>query len=511
MTAKDKVQRATAGVAFDGLYKYLIKNPQENLVKLVDKVESFAGGTFPERMMKAFREGAQDPNNVWTQLAMRVLRDVDQQSLKKMMLAIGLGVINGTREVRKNREIYGCNLPFIILFDPTSACNMHCKGCWSGEYGHKHSLTYEEMESIVSQSHAFGSRFYMLTGGEPLLRKKDILKLCEAYPDCAFLAYTNSTLVDQQLCDDIKRVGNLTLALSIEGTPESNDARRGAGSYDTIMKAMDLLKANKCLFGMSVCYTRDNIPAVTSDEFMQKMVEKGVVYSLYFNYMPVGSDASADLIPTPAQRKYMYTWLRKTRNSQRGNPLFVMDFQNDAEYVGGCIAGGRNYFHINSAGDMEPCVFIHYSDSNIRTHSLVDALRRPLFQQFYHNQPFNDNHLRPCPLLENPEYLRKMVAESGAKSTDLCAPESAETVCARCDAFAQAWAPEADALWNSTKHPNPKTQFYRDTPEGKAALAAQAGCTSCAGCTACAGQLNEEQIKEIVGIDLPVVPQNKES
>ena len=43
-----------------------------------------------------------------------------------------------------------------------------------------------------------------------------------------------------------------------------------------------------------------------------------------------------------------------------------MDFQNDAEYVGGCIAGGRRYLHINANGDVDPCVFIHYSDSNIR-------------------------------------------------------------------------------------------------------------------------------------------------
>ncbi len=473
MTAKDKMQRTAAGVAFDGLYKYLLKNPQENLVKLVDKVESFAGDTFPKKMMQAFRDGAQDPENVWNQFAMRVLRDVDRDTLKKMMLAIGLGVINGTREVRKNREKYDCNLPFIVLFDPTSACNMNCKGCWSGEYGHQHNLSYEEMDSIVNQSHAFGSRFYMLTGGEPLIRKKDIIKLCEAHPDCAFFAYTNSTLIDQALCDEMNRVGNLTLALSVEGTKESNDARRGVGSYDTVMNAMDLLKKNRCLFGISVCYTRENIEAVTSDAFMKLMVEKGAVYSMYFSYMPVGSDASPDLIPSPEQRKRMYHWLRETRNSKTGNPLFLMDFQNDAEYVGGCIAGGRNYFHINSAGDIEPCVFIHYSDSNIRTHTLIEALRNPLFQSFYHNQPFNDNHLRPCPMLENPEYLRRMVKQTGAKSTDLCGPETAEQVCARCDCFAKEWAPVAEELWNSTKHPNPKTQFYRDTPEGKAALAEQ--------------------------------------
>lgn len=474
MKTKDRLQRLAAGFAFDRVYKYVQKDPERNMIKIVDRAEFFAGSVFPQKTFQAFRAGATDPDNVWTQMAMRLLRDIDGTYLKKVALAIGLGVVNGTKQLRESREKHNCNLPFIILFDPTSACNMHCTGCWSGEYGTKDNLTYDEMHDIVGQAHAFGSRFFMMTGGEPLIRKKDIIKLCEAYPDCFFFAYTNSTLIDQAFCEEMLRVGNLTLALSIEGTPETNDARRGGGSYDTILKAMKLLKKNRLLFGISVCYTRDNINAVTSREFMQQMISEGVAFGMYFNYMPVGRDANPDLIPTPAQREYMYQWLRETRNSKTGNGLFVVDFQGDAEYVGGCIAGGRNYFHINAAGDIEPCVFIHYSDANIRTHTLVEALRNPLFQEFYHGQPFNDNHLRPCPMLENPEHLRRMVAKSGAKSTDLQAPEDVETLCARCDRFATAWAPKAQQIWDSTKHPKTHTHYYRDTPEGKAALAKEA-------------------------------------
>ena len=163
----------------------------------------------------------------------------------------------------------------------------------------------------------------------------------------------------------------------------------------------------------------------------------------------------------------MYGWLRKMRNGETGKPIFIMDFQDDGEYVGGCIAGGRNYFHINSAGDMEPCVFIHYADSNIHTDTILEALQKPLFQAYWHNQPFNENHLRPCPLLENPQCLRKIIAETGAKSTNLEAPEDVETLCSRCDRFAKAWQPVADELWASRTHPNPKTQYYRDMKTDK--------------------------------------------
>lgn len=463
MDVKYKMTRAVASKAIDGILKYIDKNPEENLLKLISHVEKLTGNLFPKKNFEKIREGAKDPENVYRKLGLKLLEDVDRNIIKTMLLAMGFdaGYI-GTKTVRENREKYDCNIPWIILFDPTSACNLKCVGCWAAEYGHKLNLSLDEMRSIVSQGKELGTHFYMLTGGEPLIRKKDILTLCEENPDCAFLAYTNATLVDQQFCDDLVRVGNLTLALSIEGTELSNDSRRGEGAYERTIAAMDLLKKNKCLFGISVCYTRLNNEYVTSDEFLDLMVSKGVKYAFYFNYMPVGHTADAALIPTPAQRKSNYSWIRRVRNGKTGKQLFVFDFQNDGEFVGGCIAGGRNYFHINSAGDIEPCVFIHYSDSNIKNDTLLEALKKPLFAEYRKGQPFNDNHLRPCPMLENPEKLREIVHKTGAKSTNLIVEEDVDVLCGRCDEFSVQWAPVAEDLWNSTTHPVTHTQYYRD-------------------------------------------------
>lgn len=463
MTSKEKAQRATASLAFDGIYKYIKRDPEKNLVKLVDTAERFAGSMFPKKNFDAFREVVNDKDSVWHTYAMRFINEIDGDVLKSMFLSLGLGAgINGTKAVRANREKYQCNIPFLMLLDPTSACNRKCKGCWSAEYGHLLNLTLDEMRSVIAQGVELGTHLYMYTGGEPLIRKDDILTLCRENPDCTFLAYTNATLIDEAFCLEMKKVGNLALALSIEGDEEATDFRRGEGSYTTSLNAMKLLKKHGLLFGISVCYTAKNVESVTSSEFLDTMVENGVMFGLYFNYMPVGSGAVEELIPSPEQRKYMYKWLRTVRSGKTGKPMFVMDFQDDGEYVGGCIAGGRNYFHINSNGDMEPCVFIHFSDSNIRTHTILQALKNPLFQAYWHNQPFNDNHLRPCPMLENPDCLRKIINETGAKSTDLMSPESVETLCSRCDKFAAAWKPVAEDLWKNNPHPNPKTQFYRD-------------------------------------------------
>lgn len=418
---------------------------------------------FPPENFKKMKAAVKSGDNCYLTLAENILRDVDRGLIKKLLLSLGVHAgYYGTKTVRANRDKYNCNIPWIILFDPTSACNLHCKGCWAAEYGHTLKLSLDEMRSIVKQGRALGTHFYMLTGGEPLIRKDDIVTLAKENPECTFLIYTNATLIDEKLCADIKKCGNITLALSIEGTEKSNDDRRGEGAYERTIRAMELLKREKILFGISICYTRKNVEAVTDDAFLDKMVDLGVKYAFYFNYMPVGHDADKELIPTPMQRKYMYYFMKKMRNGKTGKPMFVMDFQDDGEYVGGCIAGGRNYFHVNSNGDIEPCVFIHYSDSNIRTDTLLDALRKPLFMAYRKGQPFNDNHLRPCPMLENPEKLRAMIKETGAKSTDLIVSEDVETLCARCDEFSKEWQPVADELWRTNKHPKTHTQYYRD-------------------------------------------------
>ena len=380
------------------------------------------------------------------------------------MAALNLGFeafFRGTKEIRKNRKKYDCNIPWLILFDPTSACNMHCTGCWSGTYGHKHNLSFEDMDKIVTQGKELGVYLYMMTGGEPLVRKKDILKLAEKHNDVEFSLYTNSTLIDEDFCKEVVRLGNLTFQLSIEGTPETNDERRGAGHYAAVMRAMDLLKKYGILFGTSICYTKHNVEAVTSDEFLKMIADKGARFGFYFHYMPVGNNAAPELMPTMEQRKYMIERIRYVRSSKSDIEFYPMDFQNDGEFVGGCIAGGRNYFHINSAGDAEPCVFIHYSNTNIHDNSILEMLQSPLFMAYHDGQPFNHNHLRPCPMLENPELLQKMVHETGAHSTDLESPEPVEHLCEKCKDYAACWAKEADEIWAHETHKKPSYQNYK--------------------------------------------------
>ena len=450
------------------LVNYVYKNPKKNIPKVLKIGKAITGNLFPETTWTAPLDVITNPQNTWNDYVYRIIEETDKELLTNVLLtfAIDAGYI-GTSTLRENRDKLKCNIPWIILMDPTSACNLKCKGCWAAEYGHHSNLTLDEMRRIVTEAKALGTHFFMFTGGEPLVRKKDILTVTKENPDCIFLAFTNGTLVDDEFCEELKKSGNFALALSIEGTEETTDFRRGEGVYKKVVDAMALLKKHKCIFGTSICYTSKNYQAVTSDKFYDMEIEAGAKFALYFHYMPIGSDADTSLLLTPEQREHVYRTIRKKRRTRNGKPIFVMDFQNDGEFVGGCIAGGRNYFHINSEGDAEPCVFIHYSDSNIREKSILECLRSPLFKQYYKGQPFNDNMLRPCPMLENPQALRHIIDVTGAKSTNLTCPESADELCSKCDLYAKEWAPMAKQIWEEQERFHPFTQYYRDTDEAK--------------------------------------------
>lgn len=451
MGVKDSVERAAFGAAIDGVLKNIKKDPKTNLLKIVDLTEKMMGGNSKGFRSSAFA-GARDlinqEDSKWMNYVTRLLTETDPHVAKMTALNLGYqAAFKGTKMIRENREKYGCNIPWLILMDPTSACNLRCKGCWAAEYGHKLNLTFEELDSIVTQGKELGIFFYMFTGGEPLVRKDDLIKLCEKHNECAFHSYTNGTLVDQAFCDEMKRVGNLSLSISLEGFEDANDFRRGDGVYAKVLQAMDLLHENGLIFGNSVCYTSKNMDSVTSDEFFDLLIEHGSRFAWYFHLMPVGMSATPELMPSPEQREYIYHRLREVRGNKGGKEIYVMDFQNDGEFVGGCIAGGRNYCHINPKGDVEPCVFIHYSGANIRENTLLEALQQPLFMEYRKGQPFNDNMLRPCPMLENPELLQEMVKRSGAHSTDVQEEEPVEHLCGKCAQYAENWKETADRLW----------------------------------------------------------------
>ena len=449
MAQNHSLKNAALSAGMEQVLHYLEKDPETNIPKIMKLIDTVTPKDWYAKQRAAFRKAIDEKSN-WYQLIMKVYEldpGVRQAFFRNFILNASLQGSARQDEVSAREN---CNVPWAILLDPTSACNMHCTGCWAAEYGNRLNLTFEELDSIVTQGKELGTYMYIFTGGEPLVRKKDVIALCEKHSDREFLSFTNGTLIDEEFCREMLRVKNFVPAFSLEGFESANDSRRGEGAYQKVQKAMKLLKDHKLPFGISACYTSANYADISSEAFFDSIIDAGALFVWFFHYMPVGSGAAPQLLPTPEQRTEVYNRIRAFRQTK---PIFSMDFQNDAEYVGGCIAGGRRYLHINARGDVEPCVFIHYSNVNIRNCTLLEALKSPLFMAYHDGQPFNGNMLRPCPMLENPEKLRKMVHNTGAVSTDYESPEAVDTLCDRTTPYAEAWKPQAEKLW-SESHPH---------------------------------------------------------
>ncbi len=339
---------------------------------------------------------------------------------------------------------HDCFVPRALLLDPTNGCNLRCAGCWSADYDRSAALSFEMLDDILTQSEALGIEECMMSGGEPLLRRNDILKLCARHRKTIFGLYTNGVLVDESLVDEMARLGNLNLFLSLEGWKEETDARRGEGVFDKVISAMDLLRSRHIGFAFSLCYHRGNYRTIASEEYLDYLREKGAWFGWLFQYVPVGSGADPSLACTAEERAFVQ---KSIAAYSRKHGMVLIDFWNNGHLTFGCVGAGSGFVHINAQGDVEPCAFCHYSDANLYDMSLMDALRSPFFQRFRQAQPFDANPLLGCPLMNKPDKLAEIVQAVSARSTHAGNPESVPELAAKTKPLNDAWAPVANQLF----------------------------------------------------------------
>ena len=191
-TLSHKAARGAYGTAIDMVLRHMNKDREKGMLQLVDLTERYMGSHFDSKNYEAARRMIKDPESKWMKDINRLLDEVDPYVIRQSALNLGYEAgLYGTKTIREMRKKYDCNIPWLILMDPTSACNLHCTGCWAAEYGNRLNLTFDELDGIITQGKELGIYFYMYTGGEPLVRKADIIKLCEKHNDCAFHAFTN--------------------------------------------------------------------------------------------------------------------------------------------------------------------------------------------------------------------------------------------------------------------------------------------------------------------------------
>lgn len=429
--------------------KLLSNRPVENIGRIVHWLEKLPMLPHHKADIRSIREFMDDKDSNWYRLAARLFTETDPLVKTKFItnLVLNSNILGGPKQ-REWAAKLGCSVPGAILVDPTDKCNLHCTGCWAGDYSLADDLDYATLDRILTECEELGIYLIIMSGGEPVVRKDDIIRLAARHSAQMFHLFTNGTLIDDAFIRAMKRVGNIMLAFSIEGFRPNTDGRRGAGVYDRVMEAMAGMRAAGLIYGVSVTYCRHNTEELASEEFVDMLVDKGVAFGWYFTYIPIGKDVDLTMMATPEQRSYMY---KKILEYRRTKPIFLMDFWNDGAAADGCIAGGRRYLHINAHGDVEPCAFIHYATCNIKDISLPEALRTPLLRAYQRRQPFSPNLRRPCPLIDVPDAMAEMVAEAGARPTQVHPDETAAEFAAKIRPYSEAWAAIADREWPGKK------------------------------------------------------------
>jgi MoaA/NifB/PqqE/SkfB family radical SAM enzyme len=398
-----------------------------------------------ESMKRYIREG-----HPAVKVVERVLHDLSSECRFRTIYNLFiLALLSDTsyREELKAKE--GFRPPFFFVISPTMRCNLKCYGCYAGEYEQSFGLSTELLDRVFGEALDLGIHLITLSGGEPFVRK-DLFDLFEKHKDTIFQIYTNGTLIDEEVAQRLSEMGNVAPIISLEGFEGATDARRGKGHFQRIMHAMDLLREKGVLFGASVTQTRENCMEISSDEFADLMVEKGVYLIWYFQYIPIGREPDLSLMLKPQQRDEVRRRLGKIRSTR---PFFICDFWNDGAYVDSCLAGGREYFHINSNGDVEPCVFAHFAVDNINEKGLKEVLNSPFFRAIRSRQPFNENPLTPCMIIDAPHELRELVRQHHAYPTHPGAETLLNELAPELDRYAEEYQAIADESWEREYEP----------------------------------------------------------
>ena len=417
---------------------------EENFVRLTYLAEKLTSDEEVLSGIRGVRAYLQDPNHPAKRLFHRLLDYLTPENRRRIFETLFYrGWFLGGKKRDAFEKEHGFRPPFVMILSPTLNCNLRCKGCYTLGYGTKPELPYEIVDSVLKECEEIGIYVITVLGGEPLIYPH-LFRMIEDHPDIFFQVYTNGTLMTKEHAKRFSELGNTLVVVSIEGYEEETDRWRGKGVYKKIMNAFEYLRNARVLVGSSATVTRENVYTVASEEFIDYMIECGSFFQNYFLYIPVNGRADFSLMVTPEQRDHLRRQVMYFRDTK---PMFFLDFWNDGPYVGGCIAAGRRYFHLNANGDIEPCVYTHVAVDNIRNTTLKKALNSPLFRSIRRRQPHNPNHLRPCMIVDNPHVMREIIKEVKPYFTHPGAEEIYTVKSKEMDEYARRFGVYADKIW----------------------------------------------------------------
>lgn len=309
---------------------------------------------------------------------------------------------------RTRSEERGVHVPPFVIYSITAKCNLNCEGCYANilHRSDRPELAYDRVQQLLAEAVDLGISIMLVAGGEPFMRE-GLLELMADRPEILFLLFTNGTLLDDEKISRLKDQKHVLPILSLEGDEDLTDSRRGLGTHEYILDSMEKLRDAKIFFGTSITLTRDNLDRATGESLVGELIERGCRLFFYINYVPVKPDTeqkiiSMDQVKTLRQRIEDY--------SARLPALFVA-FPEEEVRLGGCLAAGRGFIHINAYGDVEPCPFSAYSDSNVAQLSLEQSLNSLLFTRILDSGVILDESDGQCALWKHRQWVEALLEE----------------------------------------------------------------------------------------------------
>jgi MoaA/NifB/PqqE/SkfB family radical SAM enzyme len=311
---------------------------------------------------------------------------------------------NKASKVRQKLELEGLHVPPILVISVTSKCNLHCEGCYHQALRAKPDteMSDERITRLVDEAKQLGISFIVLAGGEPLMRP-NVLSLSEKTPEIMFLMFTNGLLLNDQVLEQMAKNKNIVPLLSLEGYQIDTDGRRGSGVYNQLQKSMAKLKKTDLFWGATLTMTRTNFDEVTDDAFIGQLVDSGCKFFMLVEYTPVTA-GTEDWVLTVEQKEKVIPIRNCLRKKYRA--LFIA-LPWDEDEIGGCLSAGRGFIHISAEGNVEPCPFIAYSDTNLKNIPLREALQSKMLKTIRENHA-ELKEIHGCALWEKREWVESL-------------------------------------------------------------------------------------------------------
>jgi len=313
----------------------------------------------------------------------------------------------------KRRVRRGELFPPFLFLALTNACNLRCHGCWIESKGPIQSLSLKDIEALIAAGKKQKSYFYTLLGGEPFLYP-DLWEIIERHRDCYFQIITNGMFFSEENVRRIRRAGNVTPLVSLDGRETANDDRRGEGVYQKVMEGVARLKRQKILFGVATTVTGENFEDVACDGYVRQIVDAGAMYLWYYVYRPVGADPSPRFC---VQKEQMIGLRRRLLQLRRKHPIILIDTYWNAEGQAVCPAALGLGFHIGPRGGIEPCPPLSFACETIRDNSgdLFATIDGSRFLRGF--QEFVAQRTQGCIILERPQELVEYLQSASAQDT----------------------------------------------------------------------------------------------